>query len=33
MKEREYIDYYIQDILDSINDIEEFTQGMDFKGH
>jgi len=29
MKEREYIDY-IQDILDSINDIEEFTQGMDF---
>ena len=29
MKEREYIDY-IQDILDSISDIEEFTQGMDF---
>jgi uncharacterized protein with HEPN domain len=29
MKKREYGDY-IQDILDSINDIEKFTEGMDF---
>lgn len=30
MKNREYGDY-IQDILDSINAIEEFTKGMDFE--
>lgn len=29
MKKREYGDY-IQDILDSINDIGKFTLGMDF---
>jgi len=29
MKKREYGDY-IQDLLDSINDIEKFTEGMDF---
>ncbi|HUW22640.1 hypothetical protein ES705_42983 [subsurface metagenome] len=29
MKKREYGDY-IQDILDSINDIEKFTEGMNF---
>lgn len=29
MRKREYGDY-IQDILDSINDIEKFTEGMDF---
>ncbi len=29
MKKREYGDY-IQDILDSINDIGKFTQEMDF---
>jgi uncharacterized protein with HEPN domain len=29
MKKREYGDY-IQDILDSINDIGKFTEGMDF---
>lgn len=31
MKVRDYRDY-IQDIIDSINDIENFVQGMDFKG-
>jgi len=29
MKNREYGDY-IEDILTSVNDIEEFTKGMDF---
>lgn len=29
MKKRDYVDY-IQDILDSINDIEEFIMGMNF---
>ena len=28
---REYLDY-IQDILDSVNDIETFIRGMDFRG-
>jgi uncharacterized protein with HEPN domain len=30
MKKREYRDY-LQDIIDSINDIEAFTSGMDFE--
>lgn len=29
MKSREYCDY-IKDILDSMNDTEEFTTGMDY---
>lgn len=29
MKKREYLDY-IQDIVESINDIESFTKGIDF---
>lgn len=30
MKSREYCDY-IRDILDSMNDTEEFTTGMDYR--
>ena len=29
MKKREYLDY-VQDIVESINDIESFTKGIDF---
>ena len=29
MKKREYLDY-IQDIVESINDIRSFTKGIDF---
>ena len=31
MKKREYLDY-IQDILEAINDIENFIKGADFNG-
>ncbi|MBU0702218.1 DUF86 domain-containing protein [bacterium] len=31
MKKRDFTDY-IQDILDSIMEVKEFTQGMDFEG-